>query len=98
MRDICGDLQERANIVEHEINAEHARFEMLLVQLKREQDSTLEDLRAQLRAVKRLVEVAKWQHNLRTAVLLAAAAASATEVSAKKPLTPRTSSIPASLH
>jgi hypothetical protein len=48
--------------------------------------------------VKRLVEVANWQHNLRTAVLLAAAAASASEVSAKKPLTPRTSSIPASLH
>jgi hypothetical protein len=48
--------------------------------------------------VKRLVEVANWQHNLRAAVLLAAAAVSATEVSAKKPLTPRTSSISSSLH
>jgi hypothetical protein len=98
MRDIRGDLQERGNIVEQEINAEHARFEMLLVRLKREQDSTLADLRAQLQAVKRLVEVANWQHNLRAAVLLAAAAVSATEVSAKKPLTPRTSSISSSLH
>ena len=88
MRDIRGDLQERANIVEHEINAEHAGFEMLLEQLKREQDRTLEDLKAQLRAVKRLVEVATWQHSLRTAVLLATAVVSVTEVSANKPLTP----------
>ena len=78
MRDIRGDLQERANIVEHKIDAEHARYEMLLERLNREQDSGLEDLRGQLRAVNRLVEVATWQHNLRTAVLLATATATAT--------------------
>ena len=79
MRDIRGDLQERANIVERKIHAEHARYEMLLEQLNREQDSILRDLGAKLQAVNRLVEMATWQHNLRSAVLLATAAATATQ-------------------
>jgi len=79
MRDICGDLQERANIIEREIKAEHARFEMLLVQLKGQQDNRLAELRTQLWAVRRFVEVATWQHKLRTAVSLLATAEAAIE-------------------
>jgi len=36
MRDIRGDLQERASIVARKMDAEHARHEMLLEQLNRE--------------------------------------------------------------
>lgn len=80
MRDIRGDLQERANLFEQQINAEHAQFDNLIEQLKREQDSRLEDLKAQLQAVNRVIEVATWQHNVRAA--LAAAVAAAVESSA----------------
>ena len=82
MRNIRGDLQDRADMVEQQINAEHAQFDNLIEQLKREQDSRLEDLKAQLQAVNRLIEVAAWQHNVRAAVALAATAAEAVEVSA----------------
>lgn len=68
MRDIRGDLQDRVNIVEQQINDEHAQFETLIAQLKREQDSRLEDLKAQLQSVNRLIEAAAWQHNVRFAV------------------------------
>ena len=71
MRDLRGDLQERSNLFEQQINAEHAQFDNLIEQLKREQDSRLEDLKAQLQAVNRLIEVAAWQHNVRAAVALA---------------------------
>ena len=46
MRDLRGDLQDRADMVEQQINAEHAQFDNLIKQLKREQDSRLEDLKA----------------------------------------------------
>jgi len=82
MRDLRGDFQDRADMVEQQINAEHAQFDNLIEQLKREQDSRLEDLKAQLQAVNRLIEVAAWQHNVRAAVALAAAVAAAVESSA----------------
>lgn len=59
-------------MVEQQINAEHAQFETLIARLKREQDSRLEDLKAQLQAVGKVIEVAAWQHNIRAAVALAA--------------------------
>ena len=81
MRDIRGDLQNRLNMVEQQINAEHAQFEPLVGQLKREHDSRLEDLRAQLQAVNRLIEIAIWQHNVRFTVARALALAAAVEIS-----------------
>ena len=41
MRDIHGDLQDRANVVEQQISAENAQFEQLILQLKAEQDTGL---------------------------------------------------------
>ena len=81
MRDIRGDLQDRADIVEQQINAELAQFETLIARLKREQECRLEGLKAQLQAVNKVIEVAAWQHNIRAVVALAAAAAAAAEVS-----------------
>ena len=57
MRDIRGDLQDRAALLEEQINAHEAQFEKLTAQLKREHDSRVEDLKAELEAVNRLMEV-----------------------------------------
>jgi hypothetical protein len=57
MRDIRGDLQDRANLLEEQINAHEAQFEKLVDQIKREHESRLEDLKAELEAVNRLMEV-----------------------------------------
>ena len=82
MRDIRGDLQNRAYMVQHQINAEHARFEMLILKLKTEQDRRLEPLKAELRAVNKLADVAAWQYNVRAALTLSTAVAAAGETSA----------------
>ena len=39
MRDIRGDLQDRASLLEEQINAHEAEFEKLIEELKREHDS-----------------------------------------------------------
>ena len=57
MRDIRGELQERASLFEEQINAHEAEFEKHIEQLKRERDSRLEVLNAELEAVTRLMEI-----------------------------------------
>jgi hypothetical protein len=57
MRDICGDLQERANLLGQQINAAQSQFEQLIEQLKREQDSRRDDLKSELETVNRVVEI-----------------------------------------
>ena len=57
MRDIRGDLQDRAALLEEQINAHEAQFDKLIEQLKREHDSRLEDLKTELEAVNRLLEL-----------------------------------------
>ena len=57
MRDSRGDLQDRATLVEERIKAQEARFENLIEQLKKEQDTRLTDLRGELEAVNRLMEL-----------------------------------------
>jgi hypothetical protein len=57
MRDIRGDLQDRAGLLEEQINAHEAQFEKLVEQLKHEHDARLEDLKAELEAVNRLMEI-----------------------------------------
>ena len=57
MRDIRGDLQDRAALLEEQINAHEAQFDKLIDQLKREHDSRLEDLKTELEAVTRLMEL-----------------------------------------
>jgi hypothetical protein len=57
MRDIRNDLQDRANLLDEQINAAEAQFESLVEQLRTEHESSLEDLKAELEAVSRLLEV-----------------------------------------
>jgi hypothetical protein len=51
MRDIRGDLQDRANLFVEQINAAQSQFDKLIDQLKREHDSRLESLKSDLDAV-----------------------------------------------
>jgi hypothetical protein len=56
MRDIRGDLQDRASLLEERINAAQAQFENLIEELKREHRAKVEGLGAELEAVTRLME------------------------------------------
>jgi hypothetical protein len=56
MRDIRGELQERANLFEEQINAHEVQFDKLIDQLKREHDQRLQDLKTELEAVNRLLD------------------------------------------
>ena len=82
MRDIRGDLQDRVERVRQQIRAEQTQFEALTAQLKRERDSRLEDLRAQLQLVTKLLDFATWHHEARFAVAHALALAATAEISA----------------
>ena len=55
MRDIRGDLQERAKILDEQIKSARDQFDGLIAQLKQEHDSKVEDLKAELDAVKLLM-------------------------------------------
>jgi hypothetical protein len=86
MRDIRSDLQERADMVRHRIDAEEAQFASFLLQLKAEHGSRVEALKVQLGAVNKLLGFAAWHHNVRTALLVGIAGAAAAELSARKSL------------
>jgi hypothetical protein len=57
MRDIRGDLQDRANLIEKKISAEQAQFEKVVEQLKVEHESRLKNPLAELEAVRLLMDV-----------------------------------------
>jgi hypothetical protein len=57
MRDIRGDLQDRAALLEEQLNAHEAQFDKLIEQIKREHDQRLEDLKTELDAVNRLLDL-----------------------------------------
>ena len=57
MRDIREDLQERASLVEQQINAAQNQFKKLMEQLKSEHDSREIDLKAALNAMNRVIEI-----------------------------------------
>jgi hypothetical protein len=80
-------------MVQRQISAEHAWFETLIGQLKAEQEKRLEPLKAELRAVNKLIDVAAWQYNVRSALLLASAVATAAETSAAATVEARTSTV-----
>ncbi|HET9574061.1 MAG TPA: hypothetical protein VFP29_10105 [Methyloceanibacter sp.] len=55
MRDIRGDLKDRAEALELEIKASQARFDELIERLKQEHESRVTDLKSELDAVKLLM-------------------------------------------
>jgi hypothetical protein len=57
IRDIRGDLQDRANLLEEQINAHEAQFEKLVEQIRAEHEARIEDLKAEFAAVTKLLEL-----------------------------------------
>ena len=57
MRDIRGDLQERAGLVEQQINTAQNQFKRVIEQLKSEHDSRAIDLKAALNVVNKVIEI-----------------------------------------
>ena len=86
MRDIRGDLQDRAHMFEQQISVENARFERLILQLETAHDSQLEHLRAQLRLANKLLEFADWHHNVCATLTARIAVAEVAETSIRKSL------------
>jgi len=57
MRDIRNDLQERGRLIEDQISASYAQFEKMIEQLQTERDGRVSDLKSELAAVAKLMEV-----------------------------------------
>ena len=57
MRDIRGDLQDRASLLEEQIRAHKAQFEKLVAQIRAEHEARLKDLRAEFDVVTKLHEI-----------------------------------------
>lgn len=62
MRDIRGDLQERASWLDEQIQAAQVQFDKYLEQLRAEQEARLKDLRSELEAVNALLEIERRRH------------------------------------
>jgi hypothetical protein len=71
MRDIRGDLQERANAIKEQMSAEHNQFEKRFEQLKLEHQSRLKNPVAELEAVKLVMKIEDRRLGLRPEVKLA---------------------------
>jgi hypothetical protein len=84
MRDIRGDLRERASAIRQQINAECAQFELLIAQQRSEFQDRLKGLEVQTRAVTQLLVYANWHHEVRMAVARALALAAAAEIASRE--------------
>lgn len=98
MRDIRTDLQERADWLKRQIESAQEQFEKRCQELKREHAQKIAELEDQLDALKRLLIVATWHQNVRSAmaaaVKVATVAADATK-SACQPPPPKRMKVPA---
>ena len=56
MRDIRGDLQDRASLLEQQISGQEVQFEKLVAQIRAEHEARLKDLRTEFDAVTKLNE------------------------------------------
>jgi hypothetical protein len=79
MHDILADLRERAQLLEQQISAENARFDRAVAELKAEEETALQHLRAQLLLANKLLDFTAWHHNVRTVLAAHIAAAEAAE-------------------
>jgi len=83
MRDIRGDLRDRADRLEKQINAENSQFDVML-QLRTKRDGDLQQLRAQLQLVNKLLEFAARHDNVRANLAARIAVAEVAETSIRK--------------
>jgi hypothetical protein len=71
MRDIRGDLQDRANAIKQQTSAAQNQFKKRFEQIKLEHQNRLKNPRAELEAVKLLMKTEDRRLGLRQAVKLA---------------------------
>ena len=57
MRDIRGDLQDRANLIAEQISATQGQFDAHIEKLKREHQTILEDLKSALHNVRMVIGI-----------------------------------------
>ena len=57
MRDIRGDLQDRANLLAEQISTAQGHFERYLDQLKREHETRVKDLKSALDSVRMVIGI-----------------------------------------
>ena len=57
MRDIRGDLQDRANLIAEQISTAQGQFDKHIEQLKREHQTVLEDLKSALHNVRMVIGI-----------------------------------------
>ena len=57
MRDIRGDLQDRANLIAEQISATQGQFNVHIEKLKREHQTILEDLKSALHNVRMVIGI-----------------------------------------
>jgi hypothetical protein len=74
MRDISGDLKERADLLRGEIDSAQARFQAVITELKKERATQRQRLETELQAVYRLINIVTVQHAFRNALKSAVAA------------------------
>jgi ABC-type transporter Mla subunit MlaD len=86
MRDISGDLRERADLLVGQMVAEQARFRRALTELEKEKAMRRQQLEAAVQAVHRLVSVITVQHVLHRALNSAVTALDAQAEASKEPL------------
>jgi hypothetical protein len=83
MRDLRGDLQDRADLLEQKIRAAQAEFDWVIEQITREQARKISDLAAEIDAIHKFIELADWHRRIRASLSAAAAVATiAAEASA----------------
>jgi hypothetical protein len=86
MRDISGDLSERADLLVKQMVAEQARFRIALTELEREEAIRRQRLETALQAVQRLINIITVQHALHRALNSAVSALDAQAEASRKPL------------
>ena len=84
MRDIRGDLRDRADRLENQISAENSQFDKVMLQLRTKRDGDLQQLRAQLQLVNKLLEFAAWHDNVRANLAARIPVAEVAETSIRK--------------
>ncbi len=84
MRDIRGDLRDRADRLEQQINAETLQFDKVMLRLRTKLDGDLQQLRAQLQLVNKLLEFATWHDNVRASLAARIAVAEVAETSIRQ--------------
>jgi hypothetical protein len=90
MRDISGDLKERADLLQRQIDNAQARFQGVMTKLKKDSATQRQRLETELQAIHRLINLVSMQHALHrglksaVAALDALGAAKMSEIESKK--------------